>query len=278
MLEGENAVNIIQQKTAVRAVVEVRDANNLPVPGASVTFTVTGKGGASIAGPSVVSVPTDAAGRAVLSGMTPSSSGGLQISVNAAFKGLTASTTITQTVVATAAAAAAITGAAAGTGAAAAGGATTGTVAAAGGGAAAAGGGLGTAAIVGIVGGAVAVGGGLAASGVLGGEGEDTNTPPPPQCTTTVTPTTLTVPFAGGTFVITVSKTPTGCVPREWAVTEIPSFVTATPTNGLDSGTVTVTVAPFTPTEVFPARSGAMTVASQVITINQPRPVSLLRP
>ena len=33
VLEGEGAVNIIQQKTAVRPLVEVRDSNNLPVPG-----------------------------------------------------------------------------------------------------------------------------------------------------------------------------------------------------------------------------------------------------
>ncbi len=38
VIEGEDAVNIIQQKTAVRQVVEVRDRNNLPVPGAIVTF------------------------------------------------------------------------------------------------------------------------------------------------------------------------------------------------------------------------------------------------
>ena len=31
VLEGEDAVNIIRQKTAVRPVVEVRDSNDLPV-------------------------------------------------------------------------------------------------------------------------------------------------------------------------------------------------------------------------------------------------------
>ena len=44
VLEGEGAVNIIQQKTAVRPLVEVRDRNNLPVAGASVTFTIGGGG------------------------------------------------------------------------------------------------------------------------------------------------------------------------------------------------------------------------------------------
>ena len=36
VIEGEDAVNIIQQKTAVRPVVEVRDRNNVPVSGAIV--------------------------------------------------------------------------------------------------------------------------------------------------------------------------------------------------------------------------------------------------
>ena len=44
VLEGEGAVNIIQQKTAVRPLVEVRDRNNLPVAGATVTFTIGGGG------------------------------------------------------------------------------------------------------------------------------------------------------------------------------------------------------------------------------------------
>ena len=44
VLEGEGGVNIIQQKTAVRPLVEVRDRNNLPVAGASVTFSIGGGG------------------------------------------------------------------------------------------------------------------------------------------------------------------------------------------------------------------------------------------
>jgi len=42
VIEGEGAINIIQQKTAVAPVVEVRDQNNLPVAGATVTFTIQG--------------------------------------------------------------------------------------------------------------------------------------------------------------------------------------------------------------------------------------------
>ena len=263
VLEGENAVNIIQQKTAVRAVVEVRDQNNLPVPGALVTFAVTGKGGATVAGSQTLTVATNASGQAALGGMTPASSGGLQISVNATFNGLSAATTITQTVVATAAMAAAVTTAAAT-------------------GAAAGGGGLGTGAIVGIIGGVAAVGGGVVvATGAGGGQRDErdvafvpTGNPgvqPPPNCETLVSPTTLTVPISGGTFTVTVTKTPNPCTPQEWIVTNVPDFVTVDKMGGTGNSTVTLVVAPFTPSEGFPARSGAISIASTVVHILQPR-------
>lgn len=44
VISGEDAVNIIQQKTAVAPVIEVRDRNDLPVLGVSVTFSVSGPG------------------------------------------------------------------------------------------------------------------------------------------------------------------------------------------------------------------------------------------
>jgi hypothetical protein len=265
VLEGENAVNIIQRKTAVKALVEVRDQNNLPVPGATVTFAVTGKGGATVAGAQTVTVTTGASGQAALTGMTPSSSGGLQISVDATFKGLNAAATITQSVVATAAIAAAAT---AGT-----------TVAATG---AATGGGLGTGAIVGIVGGVAAVGAGVAVAGG-GGQRDERDEPfvpsgnpngQPVNCQTTVTPTTLTVPIAGGTFTVTVTKTPGGCAPQDWVVTNVPAFLTVDKMAGTGSGTVTLVVAPFTPTDTFPTRTGAISIASVVVNIHQPRPIS----
>jgi hypothetical protein len=40
VIEGEDGVNVIQQKSAVAPVVEVRDRNDQPVAGAVVTFTV----------------------------------------------------------------------------------------------------------------------------------------------------------------------------------------------------------------------------------------------
>ena len=268
VIEGEGAVNIIQQKTAVRAVVEVRDQNNLPVPGASVTFAVTGKGGATVAGSQTMTAATNASGQASLTGMTPASSGGLQISVNASFNGLSAATTITQSVVLTAAAAAAASGAVA-----------AGTAGAAG----AAGGGLSTAAIVGIVGGVAAVGGGIAVAGGGGQRDErdepfvptgNPNQPTAPTCIFTASPTALTVPISGGTFSVNVTVTPSGCIPQEWTVTNVPTFVTVDRMSGSGNGAVAVTVAPFTPREDFPTRNGAIGIASTVVNIYQPRPIS----
>ena len=113
VLEGENAVNIIQQKTAVAPLVEVRDRNNVPVPGAVVTFTLGGNNAAFAGGVQTLSVTTNAAGRAVAA-LNPLSSGGVQIQVQAAFQGQTAAATIAQTNVMTAAQAGAAAGAAAG--------------------------------------------------------------------------------------------------------------------------------------------------------------------
>src|SRR6187549_1265035 len=76
VLEGEDAVNIIQQKTAVKPVVEVKDRNNLPVAGVVVVFTIQpGAGGASTASfanaQSVFTATTDATGRATSSAVLP---------------------------------------------------------------------------------------------------------------------------------------------------------------------------------------------------------------
>lgn len=157
VLEGEDGVNIIQQKTAVRPLVEVRDRNNLPVPGALVTFSIEGGKAATFGGASTLTVATNAAGQAAVTGLTPSAAGAFQIQVQAAFQGQLATATIAQTNVLTAAQAAAA--GAAGSGGSAsgsAGGGSAGTSGAAGGGAAG-GGGL-SATTIGIVG--AAVGGG----------------------------------------------------------------------------------------------------------------------
>ncbi|MEY4093852.1 MAG: hypothetical protein RLZZ53_1051, partial [Acidobacteriota bacterium] len=113
VIEGEDAVNIIQQKTAVRPLVEVRDRNNLPVPGAVVTFSIQG-GASTFGGASTLTVATNAAGQAAVTGLTPSAAGAFQIQVSAAFQGQVATATIAQTNVMTAAQAAAAAGASGG--------------------------------------------------------------------------------------------------------------------------------------------------------------------
>ena len=152
VIEGEGAVNIIQQKTAVSPLVEVRDRNNQPVSGAIVNFVIR-NGRATFGGARAISVTTNAAGRAVATGFAPSGSGALQIGATATFQGQTAAAvTIAQTNVMTAAEAAAATASASTAGGSGGGGG------AAGGGAGAGGGGGVSATTLGIVGGAVAAG------------------------------------------------------------------------------------------------------------------------
>src|SRR6185436_14297577 len=50
VIAGEASVNVIQQKTAVAPLVEVRDRNNNPVSGAVVTFAVQGGKAAAFQG------------------------------------------------------------------------------------------------------------------------------------------------------------------------------------------------------------------------------------
>jgi hypothetical protein len=105
VIEGEDAVNIIQQKTAVAPVVEVRDRNDLPVSGAVVTFTIASKNATFAGGSQTVTAITNAAGRASAA-VVPSGTGTLQIGVQTAVSGETAVATITQTNFATVQAAA----------------------------------------------------------------------------------------------------------------------------------------------------------------------------
>ncbi len=119
VVEGEDAVNIVEQKTAVAPIVEVRDRNDQPVAGAVVRFAIRG-GRATFGGPRTLTLTTNAAGRAAVTTLTPTGSGVVQISATAAFQGQTAAVTIAQTNVMSAAAA---SGAGASGGAAGAGGA-----------------------------------------------------------------------------------------------------------------------------------------------------------
>lgn len=168
VLAGEDSVNVIQQKTAVAPLVEVRDRNNNPVSGAVVTFAIQGgKAAAFQGGAATMTVTTTAAGQAAAAGLTPLTTGAVNISVSAAVQGQVVTAAITQVNVMTAAEAAAAAGA---TGAGAGGGGAGGSGAAAGGGAAGGGGGL-SATTIAIVGG-VAAAGAVAATQVVGGSGD----------------------------------------------------------------------------------------------------------
>ncbi len=153
VLEGEDGVNILKTKMAVRPVVEVRDKNNLPVAGVSVVFTAPGSGPrvTFANGSNTYMTTTNASGRAQVSFSRPIGRGHFSINVGANAQGHVFAASISQTNFATAAAAAG-----AGAGGAAAGGA------AAGAGGAAAAAGVSGAVIGGIVAAAAAVAVGLA--------------------------------------------------------------------------------------------------------------------
>ncbi len=114
VLEGEGGINVVKKKTAVKPVVEVRDRNNLPVAGISVTFLAKSYSGASVSfnGASSVTLTTDRAGRAAVKSMKPAGVGQVQITVTASYMGQTATAAIHQTnaLVAVGAAAAGISG------------------------------------------------------------------------------------------------------------------------------------------------------------------------
>lgn len=162
VVKGEDAVNIIQQKTAVAPLVEIRDRNNLPVAGATVTFTIGGNSAAFAGGAQTLTVVTNAAGQAAATSLSPVATGAMQIHVAAAFQGQTVAATIAQTNVMTAAEAASAASAAGGATSGAAGGGSGGAASGAAGGAAAGGGGLSTTTLV--IAGAAVAGGAVAAT------------------------------------------------------------------------------------------------------------------
>jgi hypothetical protein len=261
VIEGEDGVNIIQQKTAVRPVVEVRDRNDLPVAGAVVVFSISGGGATFAGGATTTSVTTNAAGRAAVGGLNPVNSGSFQINVEASYQGQTATTTINQTNYATPAEAAQAAGAGqAATATAAQGGAGAQAGAAAGGAGAAGGGGLSALAITGIVGGAAAgTAVGLRAAGVIGGSD---------PCVFAVTPTSINAGSAAGSTAVNVSVSPSGCEPPDWTATSGAAFATLSPGSGSGNGSVTVNYTANTGAQ----RTGTVTVAGQTVTITQSAP------
>jgi len=281
VIAGEDAVNIIQQKTAVSPIVEVRDRNDLPVAGALVSFAIGGGHNAAFGGGlQTLTVTTNAAGRAAAIGLTPTSSGAVQINVTAAFQGQTATATITQanfTTAAQAAQAAKVPGSGGTSGATGTAGATTGTAAGAAAGTA---GGLSGAGVGAIVGGAAA-GGLLALKAASGGSdsGSDpapggSGNPPPSQpptaaCRFTAAPTSFNARSQGDSMFVAVTVEPDGCQPRTWSATSNASFITINP----------ATTFPSTGTGRFEllvmqniagsARTGTVTAADQTVSVTQ---------
>lgn len=103
VIAGEDAINIIQQRTAVAPIVQVRDRNDQPVAGLAVLFLIRGKGAEFPGGVQTVTVTTDTTGQAAAPTLTPLTTGAVEIRVQATYQGQTAEVTIKQTNIRTAA-------------------------------------------------------------------------------------------------------------------------------------------------------------------------------
>lgn len=101
ILDGEGALNNIQERTAREPIVQVQDENHKPVSGAAVLFAIHGAtggaGGAFAGGASSLSVVTDANGIAKATGLLHNQlQGNWQLQVTATKGNLTANTVIHQ--------------------------------------------------------------------------------------------------------------------------------------------------------------------------------------
>jgi hypothetical protein len=99
VVEGEGAVNDIKKAAGSRLVVEVRDRDDKPVPGAAVVFELPelGPSGSFADGGRVETSMTGAGGRAVAVLRPNKDAGPLRIEVRASYQGRSASAAITQT-------------------------------------------------------------------------------------------------------------------------------------------------------------------------------------
>lgn len=100
IVEGDGAINNINQKITVVPVVEVRDESGQPVEGAAVVFFLPtqGPGGTFANGTNTLNATTDRQGRAIANGIRLNrQTGKFDIRVTASQGGQTASATITQT-------------------------------------------------------------------------------------------------------------------------------------------------------------------------------------
>lgn len=108
VVEGQDAINNIRDRTARAPVVRVEDSEERPVAGATVNFTLPDLGASGFFpdGRTALSTTTDQNGLATGRGLRPNNvAGRFQIRVTASHQGQTGSATITQVNVAPAAAA-----------------------------------------------------------------------------------------------------------------------------------------------------------------------------
>jgi len=99
IVEGQGAINNIQQHRAKEPVVQVTDANNTPIEGATVSFLLPDTGASGFFGTTnrLLTIQTDAKGQAIGHGLRPNSvAGRFQIRVTASYRGETASAMIAQ--------------------------------------------------------------------------------------------------------------------------------------------------------------------------------------
>lgn len=96
VLDGEDGVNIIKKKTAVKPVIEVKDKNNLPIAGVAVVIGL-GAAGVFDTGSHEATVTTNANGIATAPEFRPVVKGSFEISVRATYQGQTATAAIHQT-------------------------------------------------------------------------------------------------------------------------------------------------------------------------------------
>jgi len=96
VLAGEDGVNIIKKKTAVKPVVQVKDKNDLPIAGVAVVIGL-GATGAFAGGSNTATVVTNANGIATAPDFRPTTQGQVTIRVSATYQGQTQTAIIHQT-------------------------------------------------------------------------------------------------------------------------------------------------------------------------------------
>lgn len=99
IVEGDEAINNIRQRTAREPIVQVEDENHRPVAGAAVLFLTPQHGPSAVftGGTHSLTATTDQYGRAVARGLRPNrATGKYQIQVKASYQGNSASAVISQ--------------------------------------------------------------------------------------------------------------------------------------------------------------------------------------